>query len=70
MADFTDAIQDLSSKLDINTVVIGGGIVENQKKRISKITQKILSPKILLSVLGEDVGIYGGLALIEANAKK
>lgn len=65
--EFADYLQDLSNILHINTIVIGGGIVEHQKERISTIIRDLPSPKIIFSSLGEDVGVIGGLALIKNN---
>ena len=65
MSDFADSLQDLSSQLDLNTIVIGGGIVEKQKQRISTIVEELQSPKVILSTLGEDIGVIGSLALIK-----
>lgn len=67
MTEFTDYLQDLSNMLHVNTIVIGGGIVEHQIERISTITNELSSPKIVFSSLGEDIGVIGGLALIKSN---
>ncbi|MFH1280847.1 MAG: ROK family protein [Candidatus Beckwithbacteria bacterium] len=70
LSEFKVATQDLSNQLKVDSIVVSGGIVDKQKDRISKITTSILSPKILLSKLGEDIGVYGGLALIKAKTQE
>lgn len=69
LSEFRRSIQDLSGELNVDCVVIGGGIVDRQKKRISKVVENISSPKILFSELGENAGVCGGLALIKAKMK-
>ncbi len=70
LSEFRRSIQDLSGELNVDCVVIGGGIVNRQKKRTSGTLENISSPTILFSELGENAGVCGGLALIRVNADK
>lgn len=69
MTDFKDSLSELSKQLDTNTIVIGGGVVSNQKQKISKILNDITVPKVFISKLDDSVGVYGAISLIRIKLK-
>jgi len=70
MTDFKDSLFELSKQLETDTIVIGGGIVSNQKQKISKILNGFTIPKVFISELDDSVGVYGAISLIRIKSKK
>lgn len=70
---FADGISKLLNKRKTNLVIFGGGVAINQLDKINKIQRKLNknlgndSPKLILSKLGDNAGLYGALALIKMN---
>jgi len=65
LLEFKNAIQSLSNTLKVEHVIIGGGIVDKQKDKLLEVLSNTYHPKILFSNLKENIGVYGGLALIK-----
>ncbi|MFA6198192.1 MAG: ROK family protein [Patescibacteria group bacterium] len=66
LSEFKNAIQKLSNQLSVKKIVIGGGIVDKQKSNISKILSDLPS-QVSFSKLGEQIGIFGGFAMIKSH---
>lgn len=69
MTDFQSELKKFIDALRPSHIVIGGGITTKQKSRLENIISHLAStsndvPKISLSSLGDDAGLYGALGLI------
>jgi predicted NBD/HSP70 family sugar kinase len=69
MTDFKGSLFELSKQLETGTIVIGGGVVSNQKELISKILNDFTTPKVFISKLSDNVGVYGAISLIKIKTK-
>lgn len=73
MSDFETELKSFIDKLHSSHIIIGGGITTKQKSRLENIAAHLAStsndvPKISLSSLGGDAGLYGALELISWNS--
>lgn len=72
---FADGILKILNEKKTEFIIFGGGIAINQPDKINKIQAKLNmnhgngSPKLILSKLGDNAGLYGGLAFIKRNLK-
>lgn len=63
--DFILALESLTELYGVRSIHIGGGIAIKQSNRISKCR---LKERISITSLGEDIGLFGGLALIKDSS--
>jgi len=73
MSDFETELKSFIDKLHPSHIIIGGGITTKQKSRLENIVSHLENisgnlPKISISTLGDDVGLYGALELIRRNS--
>lgn len=64
--DFRSHLITLSEDLNVETIVIGGGIADKQKAHLDSM-EKIIGLYTFTSSLGDDTGLYGGLGLIKSR---
>jgi|AntRauTorcE11897_2_1112592.scaffolds.fasta_scaffold06335_3 predicted NBD/HSP70 family sugar kinase len=69
LIDFKDSLFKLSEKLNVNTIVVGGGVVSKQRIKIVKIAKSFSKLKVFISELNDSIGVYGAIALIEVKSK-
>jgi len=69
MDNFQSHIIAISKELNIKNLVIAGGATFKQLNRVHKMSNELKDKGINLNIssLGDDIGLYGGLALIKFN---
>lgn len=73
MSDFESEFKSFIDALRPSQITFGGGITTKQKSRLEKIISHLQNtsgalPKISISALGDDAGLYGALELIRRNS--
>ncbi len=68
--DFEDYLLDLSTKIGLRDIVLGGGMTERQKERLQKVKNNLKEKGINLRIssFGHDGGLYGAMALIKIRS--
>lgn len=69
MSDFQTELTQFMGKLQPSHIIIGGGITTRQKSRIANALSHLQNtsghhPRISISSLGDDAGLYGALEVI------
>ena len=67
--DLHSLLKRVSEEFNLETIVLGGGIVEKQKERLNKFLLQNKIQNVHLSQLGDQTGLYGAFALIKDNLK-
>ncbi len=73
---FTEGISKILNERKTDLIIFGGGVAINQLDKINRIQNKLNeklgneSPKLILSKLGDNAGLYGALAIMKNGGEK